>query len=81
MKILGKRFKQLLLISWVWILIAPLSVSVASDTEMVFGVYSEGKPAYYDAYWEKLVEQIALESGQKIRFESAESAEEFDKNG
>ena len=60
------------------IFITTAAVAGTRDSTMVFGVYSEGKPSYYNAYWKNLVEQVSLESGQKIRFETAESAEEFE---
>lgn len=60
------------------ILIAPFATLSATENQMVFGVYSEGKPGYYDAYWKTLVEKISMESGQNIRFETAESVEEFE---
>lgn len=78
MKIFSKRFKAILHISLVLIFIAPFTASIANQGEMVFGVLTDGKPAYYKAYWQKLVEQVALESGQRIRFETASSAEEFE---
>ena len=78
MKIIGKRLKAVLHISLVLIFLTPFTASVASNNEMVFGVLTEGKPAYFKDYWEKLVEQVALESGQRIRIETAASADEFE---
>jgi phosphonate transport system substrate-binding protein len=78
MQILGSKITAASAISFVLLLIAPFTTTTSANAPMVFGVYSEGKPNYYDAYWESLVEKISLESGQNIRLESAKSAEEFE---
>ena len=78
MRILGLKTSALSTISLLLIFIAPLTVTSATDGPMVFGIYSDGKPGYYDAYWKSLVEKVSMDSGQNILFESAESAEEFE---
>lgn len=78
MQILGSKFTAVSAISFVLLLITPFTTTTPANGPLVFGIYSEGKPNYYDAYWESLVEKISMESGQNIRFESADSAEEFE---
>ncbi|MGD8572313.1 MAG: PhnD/SsuA/transferrin family substrate-binding protein [Gammaproteobacteria bacterium] len=46
--------------------------------ELVFGVLPQGKNDYIQDYWQQLVDQISLNSGQRIRFESAADIEEFE---
>lgn len=79
MKILGSKINVVLALLFTLILLAPLTVSSTENNTLVFGVYTEGKPAYYKAYWDNLVEKISMESGQSIRCESVDSPEEFDK--
>jgi len=78
MKISGLDFKVLSTFFLASLLLAPLTASSTESNTLVFGIYAEGKPAYYKAYWENLIEKISSESGQNIRCETVDSPEEFD---
>lgn len=78
MKISGSMTKTVSALLFTVIFLTPFAVSSAQNDTLVFGVYSEGKPAYYKAYWENLIEKISMESGQAIRCVSVDSPEEFD---
>ena len=65
------------------LLLISISASIAdiksASTELVFGFLSTGKNSYTTAQWKMLVEQVSLNSGQKIRFEAAINAEDFER--
>jgi len=65
------------------LLLISISYSVADSkskpAELVFGVLSTGKNSYTTSQWKLLVEQVSLNSGQKIRFEAAKNAEDFER--
>ena len=48
------------------------------SSELVFGVLPQGKNAYIQDYWKELVEQVSLNSGQRIRLETASNIEDFE---
>lgn len=75
MKKLGLSTAALMLIS---LFAAPAVVAESKPSTLVFGIYNEGTPTYYDAYWKNLVEQISIDSGQRIKFETADSHEDFE---
>jgi len=47
-------------------------------TTLVFGISPNENSDSYSKYWEMLVEQVSLISGQNIRLETSEDAEEFE---
>jgi phosphonate transport system substrate-binding protein len=49
-----------------------------STSELVFGVLPHGKNDYIQDYWKQLVEQVSLNSGQRIRVETAADIDEFE---
>jgi len=61
---------------------APSLAARASDTPatLKFGVYPEMNGEYYSEHWKSIIEYISLYSGQKIKFETANSLEEFEEN-
>ncbi|MGD8569189.1 MAG: phosphate/phosphite/phosphonate ABC transporter substrate-binding protein [Gammaproteobacteria bacterium] len=46
--------------------------------ELVFGVLPHGNNAYIQDYWKQLVDQVSLNSGQRIRLETAANIDEFE---
>ena len=60
-----------------------ISYSVAdiksNSNELVFGLLSTDKNAYTAAQWKMLVDQLSLDSGQRIRLETAMNAEDFER--
>lgn len=47
---------------------------------LVFGVHPHSNASYYSQQWKSLIEQIGINSGQKVRLEIAPTAEEFEQN-
>lgn len=67
-------------LSFLLISISSSVADIKSDSnELVFGVLSTGKNAYTTTQWKMLIEQVSLDSGQKIRFEAAKDAEDFER--
>lgn len=74
-------FKSIFFVTLSLIIISITQVHAAPNngaSELVFGVLPQGKNAYIQDYWKQLVEQISLNSGQRIRLETAADIDEFE---